>query len=471
MQSLTSQQNPPTSDVETTDDDLHTILSDSEYDGNGSAGRYARAHTPLAETFCPFGPTAACKILYDTHGQSVPVTIHAKFARQYLENRGDRQPYHIMYRRNYFAVSINYSLSPPTGPANGNLYLNEQGLHQRVKALGVRMRAVKNKEHGEDVPISVFTAKRGPPMNPAPPLERELQPNMQRGTKIYSDSTGHGDDVRERPIHHTFQRLQFRKATENNGVRRRGQSFYHMVVELRASVIGRNGGDEWVKVASTISGPLLVRGRCPNSFEPYDPTNLKRRPQKTQKGRPKSATARPQGITKRRGPSKKQASKRATTQALANQRKRRRSSTETYDTTPTLTPGSHTRTNTSMTSIKQSDSPLMCPRDKIPPELRLPLPHDHTQLPAYTQMSEPSVKIQSPDPFAKYEDEYYQPAPYGEEYVPGIDVWGHPLAQQLSYNDIDFKIPDYGTSVMHSTDDKEDYDSPGADWQVGRRHF
>ena len=457
LQSLISKQDSTVSDAEISEDDLDTNLSGSEFEAQGSSGRQPRTHTPLVETLCPFGPTAVRKVLWNSHAQSVPVTIHAKFARQYLEDRAGPQPYHIMYRRNYFAVSINYSLSPATRPATGYLYLNEQGLHQQIKALGVRTRAVNSKEHGENVPISVFTAKRGPPMNPAPPLERELQPNMQRGINIYPDSTGHGDDVRHRPIHHTFQRLQFRKATENNGVRRRGQSFYHIVVELRALVIGRTGGDEWVKVASTISGPILVRGRCPNSFEPYDPKNLKRRPQKNQQARPERAAARPPGVTKHRGPSKKQGRTSVTAKTNTKQQKGRRSSTETYDSTPTLTSGSHTRAKNSVTSLKESDSPLMTPWYKIPPEKRLPLPNEISQLPTFVHdPPEQSLKIQSPDPFAKYEDEDYQPTPYGEQYVRGIDVW----RPQHSHGGIDFKIPSY--DLQH--------DEAGGDWQLTGRY-
>ncbi|KAL9083808.1 MAG: hypothetical protein Q9165_008367 [Trypethelium subeluteriae] len=69
---------------------------------------------------------------------------------------------------------------------------------------------------------------------------------------------------------HTFERIQFKSATANNGKRRAAQQYYTLIVELYADVrdINRSGSrPEWVKIAQRISAQVVVRGRSPSHYQ------------------------------------------------------------------------------------------------------------------------------------------------------------------------------------------------------------
>ena len=62
---------------------------------------------------------------------------------------------------------------------------------------------------------------------------------------------------------HTFERIQFQKATANNGKRRAQQQHYRLVVELHAEL----SSGESVKIARQLSDPVVVRGRSPIHYK------------------------------------------------------------------------------------------------------------------------------------------------------------------------------------------------------------
>ncbi|TKA68669.1 hypothetical protein B0A49_10333 [Cryomyces minteri] len=68
--------------------------------------------------------------------------------------------------------------------------------------------------------------------------------------------------------HYTFERIQFKSATANNGKRRAAQQYYHLIVELWADVRGPcETGANWVKVAQRASESVVVRGRSPSHYQ------------------------------------------------------------------------------------------------------------------------------------------------------------------------------------------------------------
>ena len=403
----------------------------------------------LPESFCRFGRTISWETLYDSHGQAVPAAIYARFSKKYLKDDTRSQPCHIIYRRNYFAITMSYTLITPTGYKDGNLYVHEQNVRYSVKALGLRLRAVKNHEHGEDVPISVFTAKRGPPIHPPPSLEQKMQPDIPGLSNVYSESTGHGSSTQHCPIYHTFPRLQFRKATENNGVRRKGQSFFRVVIDLRASIVGQSGEREWVKIASTMSGPLLVRGRCPNSFEPYDPNNKKRKPPKKQYGRINYKGAGPRGISKKKNLSTKQTHANVAIKSGSGQRGSHRvSSTAVSSTMPDSISGSQTPTTNHTSVPSPYDSPVMVPRDTIPPDLRLPILNENPQVP---QLLTPSMDLTHDTLLDTLDDELTTPLSYREAVNQAVDAQRYSIASKPAACGIDF-------DVSGSVPDTQDYD-------------
>ncbi|KAI9483819.1 MAG: hypothetical protein EXX96DRAFT_616781 [Benjaminiella poitrasii] len=64
----------------------------------------------------------------------------------------------------------------------------------------------------------------------------------------------------------TFERIQFKTATANNGKRRAAQQYYVCLVDLFADIVAMDGTLRSVKVASCQSAPLVVRGRSPGHY-------------------------------------------------------------------------------------------------------------------------------------------------------------------------------------------------------------
>ena len=85
-------------------------------------------------------------------------------------------------------------------------------------------------------------------------------------TKVHpAHSTG---EIEEESI--VFERLQFQKATANNGKRRAVQQYFRIIVELFAEVEDSphaHGENQVVKIARCSSDPLIVRGRSPGHYQ------------------------------------------------------------------------------------------------------------------------------------------------------------------------------------------------------------
>lgn len=217
------------------------------------------------------------------------------------------------YRRNYFEVTAAYHLDPLCHGAQIKL----RG--KVVQAFGVGIAAcVQDNDLPLDgqrsVDILQFTPKRdnsarrelkivrlwpGLPlnmMNPAhhrqyyhghgrppalvpmlklqDPQNREEASHPSSSNRYSSDSlplVDHAGDGLYKQ--HTFDRLQFRTATANNGKRRASQQFYRLKLQLFADI--RNDGSpkpHWVKIGELLSDELVVRGRSPNHYKDEDKT-------------------------------------------------------------------------------------------------------------------------------------------------------------------------------------------------------
>lgn len=94
---------------------------------------------------------------------------------------------------------------------------------------------------------------KGPQTTPSPKLIRP-------GGNISFSSVGSSMSIV------TFERLQFKTATANNGKRRAAQQYYVIVIELLAKL--RNGNV--LTVATAKSAPLVVRGRSPGHYAESD---------------------------------------------------------------------------------------------------------------------------------------------------------------------------------------------------------
>ena len=259
------------SDVEMDDESGSDRGQDHQFGADDAAGWGNHPDTIKVGT-PKFSETKIKGDMRDAAGVHVLVNIDARFV---VKKRAARQrAYWILYRRNYFSIQGSYSLKPPLDSSpDETLYLHRHN-HKRkpIQALFMCMRGVVEGEEGSEIKIVVFNAKRKPlheGKEPPPIAPQRMKPLTAGSTKYYESSTGDRQDNMNVPMNHTFHRNQFRAATQNNGARRTEQQFYHILLELKAEIIV-DGLPRLFTVASRMSEPLVVRGRCPLSFKDKD---------------------------------------------------------------------------------------------------------------------------------------------------------------------------------------------------------
>ncbi|KAI8888217.1 p53-like transcription factor [Backusella circina FSU 941] len=157
------------------------------------------------------------------------------------------------YRRNYFQVSSVFSIHGFSHYHSVNepqVYVNHNKMLQPVNRflLGISARVANS---DKDIEIIQHTPKRdkGPQFRPDP---KPITPggNLSMSTVANNQSVV------------TFERVQFKTATANNGKRRAAQQYYICNIELYAETEAR----ELVAIASCQSDPLVVRGRSPGHY-------------------------------------------------------------------------------------------------------------------------------------------------------------------------------------------------------------
>ncbi|RGB43662.1 hypothetical protein C1646_680107 [Rhizophagus diaphanus] len=169
------------------------------------------------------------------------------------------------YRRNYFQISSAFSLTGTNHPVNEPeipCLIEVEGQFHTVTqfTLGISAR-VSNSD--KKIELVQHTPKRdkGPQMTPTP------KP-IRAGGNLNLSSVGANTNIV------TFERIQFKTATANNGKRRAAQQYYVVMVDLYGHV--ENG--EPYRVATATSAPLVVRGRSPghyaDSHERFNPIGM-----------------------------------------------------------------------------------------------------------------------------------------------------------------------------------------------------
>lgn len=191
------------------------------------------------------------------------------------------------YRRNYFSISCSFSFYHSI---QDPFYLQYEGRSERIHRFSMSISAIVNMQHNEVRELVQHTPKRDK-QSERPPQRVVLQPSPstgmvsglgsastsgQHGFPLLSQSGGIGLDYNtsyggapqqaQPPTQHTFERIQFQKATANNGKRRAQQQYYNLVVDLYAEISSPLGGTEWVKIARKLSSPMVVRGRSPGHY-------------------------------------------------------------------------------------------------------------------------------------------------------------------------------------------------------------
>ncbi|KAE8552790.1 hypothetical protein EYB25_004169 [Talaromyces marneffei] len=224
----------------------------------------------------PFCETESIGHIMGSNNQKIMPVIHAKIHKGFFQ-ADDKW---TCYRRNYFSVSCSFTFQPFL--TNGTFYLQTQD--QRMEPIidwAMSISAVVNASENEIRELVQHTPKRDKQserrpeqvrLRPQPPYF--LGSNMA-GSGPHSPMYGMGQQMdfppygmtpQQPPTQHTFERIQFQKATANNGKRRAQQQYYNLVVELHA-LVNQQNGQHWEKIARRISDPMVVRGRSPGHYK------------------------------------------------------------------------------------------------------------------------------------------------------------------------------------------------------------
>ncbi|CAO3663910.1 unnamed protein product [Rhizopus stolonifer] len=194
----------------------------------------------------PFVPAKSFDILYCSDKTSLaPIQIDAKMDRGFFLANDEW----TCYRRNYFQVSATFSL----GQCSSTYYVQtSQGLEPVQRFLMAPSARVANGE--KVIELVQQTAKRdkGPQFKPAP---KSIFPGGRLVASHEQQSVA------------TFERLQFRTATANNGKRRAAQQYFICMIDLFAET-----NQLQVPIATCQSMPLVVRGRSPGHYADIKPT-------------------------------------------------------------------------------------------------------------------------------------------------------------------------------------------------------
>ncbi|KAL8735210.1 MAG: hypothetical protein Q9166_001086 [cf. Caloplaca sp. 2 TL-2023] len=230
----------------------------------------------------PFQPTRTfVHGIVAANGTPVQVDVQAKIDKGFFKTDSDW----TCYRRNYFSVACSYTLNPYNANLEPLSVRRARGDTSQVKvqsfAIGISARV--DGEDGKQIELVQHTPKRdkGPTGQPE---RTKLLPHTG-AYSIYSEHVGGlsprsglssdydtaypptSPNNQQSQTVATFERIQFKNATANNGKRRAAQQYFHIVVELFAETSSSQSAEaQWIKVASRISAPMVVRGRSPGHY-------------------------------------------------------------------------------------------------------------------------------------------------------------------------------------------------------------
>lgn len=251
---------------------------------NMSYDQSARSSSASEEKTPPFEKTQLLYRVTNARNQPVDIEITAKISKGFF--KVDQK--WTCYRRNYFSVSCAFSLNPPDLPSDIPLYISRpnqtpEAIHKFYVAISAKTAVSSSEQESETRELVQHTPKRDkasettPVPMPVRPAQTAQSAVGGMGNRAYSGmtqypasmmndytNTSYAATSQSTPMSHTFERIQFVKATANNGKRRAQQQYYHIVVDLLAEV-GNNR--EKIKIATVQSDQMVVRGRSPGHYK------------------------------------------------------------------------------------------------------------------------------------------------------------------------------------------------------------
>ncbi|TPR05274.1 ribonuclease family protein [Aspergillus niger] len=208
------------------------------------------------------------EVFYEVTGSDRYVAqpiLDAKLRKGFFEVNGKWTLYH----RNYFSVEC--AVSFPRDIENGLYIQRGRAELQQIHGFSVKLLASKD---GEIRELVQHTPKRVRKREAASeeiiwfPLianatgreaaDRSEEVNIPRNVKSSNNNAGES-----RLFSHTFERIQFEKATPDNIKRRSQKQHFNLVIELNAQI---SGGEpdrnlHWLRIARQTSEPFIIRGQ------------------------------------------------------------------------------------------------------------------------------------------------------------------------------------------------------------------
>ncbi|KKA30227.1 hypothetical protein TD95_003748 [Thielaviopsis punctulata] len=234
-------------------------------------------NTGKPQQYPPLEPLTSLGTLQYTENPSTPITLDINGSIDkgfFLSPEGEW----TCYRRNYFSCACSYSLTPYY--QNNTIQFTKTGSSQPYQVFGFSMciSAVVADNDGQVIELVQHTPKRdkGPVVKPSKvTLLPRIPSNHHPLGGLYSshDARPYGDGFPNPQTssgnyqtEHTFERIQFKQATANNGKRRAAQQYYHLLIEVWANV-GDQSPENYIKVAYKKSAKMIVRGRSPGHYQ------------------------------------------------------------------------------------------------------------------------------------------------------------------------------------------------------------
>jgi meiosis-specific transcription factor NDT80 len=237
-------------------------------------------HSQLASSTPPLSPTEYVPHyeLRTSDGQSVRAELSGRIEKGFFIADSDW----TCYRRNYFSLTCSYHLSPAVAPVQCHIVRQGTASSTPVYAFAMSISAVVDGKDGKAIELVQHTPKRdkGPQGRPD---RVTLNPKPQTSSGGMYGNNGDGmssshtlfdsrifnnqSNSQQAPTEYTFDRIQFKQATANNGKRRAAQQYYHLLVEFYADTGLQRGENRYVKLAYRMSAPMVVRGRSPGHYQ------------------------------------------------------------------------------------------------------------------------------------------------------------------------------------------------------------
>ncbi|KAF2964901.1 hypothetical protein GQX73_g8677 [Xylaria multiplex] len=248
-------------------------------EGSHPYGKNPVGNTPPLSTLVVHGQLVYSDATTPGSSTHIKVDIHGVIDKGFFLSDGEW----TCYRRNYFSCICSFGLTPHFPNATMQYFPTGSTTSYQVLGFAMSISAVVSDSDSQSIDLVQHTPKRDKGPTAKPEKVRMLpKPHQQASNPLglYSDhhamaggsraiyESGYGQSGQgPYATEHTFERIQFKQATANNGKRRAAQQYYHLVIELYADVGTQNPGEQFIKVAERKSAKMIVRGRSPGHYQ------------------------------------------------------------------------------------------------------------------------------------------------------------------------------------------------------------